>query len=227
MSLQDPVFVSFENIPRYGIPRRKQQLTPVLLPGESREQRILVGYSPWGSKELDTTESLSMMAGSYGSSIFNFLRILYTVSVAVAAPVYILTNSAQGLLSHIHSNTYLLPFYISHCGFDCINLPILNYMWKHVPYVKTVLNSNVLFFNFWSFYFTLLFSSFKQTLFCRAVLGLQHHWVEGIEISQRCLTLLPHTCVIPTINIPPQKAHLLQLLILYRYTLLPKVLHLL
>ena len=132
-----------------------------------------------------------------------------------------------GLLSHIHSNTYLLPFYIRHCGFDCINLPILNYMWKHVPYVKMVLNSNVLFFNFWWFYFTLLFSSFKQILFCRAVLGLQHHWVEGIEISQRCLTLLPHTCVIPTINIPPQKAHLLQLLILYRYTLLPQVLHLL
>ena len=28
----------------------------VLLPGESHGQRILVGYSPWGHKELDTTE---------------------------------------------------------------------------------------------------------------------------------------------------------------------------
>ena len=27
-----------------------------LLPGESNGQRNLVGYSPWGSKELDTTE---------------------------------------------------------------------------------------------------------------------------------------------------------------------------
>jgi len=31
--------------------------TPVFLPGESHEQRSLVGYSPWGHKELDTTEA--------------------------------------------------------------------------------------------------------------------------------------------------------------------------
>ena len=38
--------------------RRKWQPTPVLLPGKSHGQRILVGYSPWGRKELDTTERL-------------------------------------------------------------------------------------------------------------------------------------------------------------------------
>ena len=32
--------------------------TPVLLPGKSRGQRSLVGYGPWGRKELDTTERL-------------------------------------------------------------------------------------------------------------------------------------------------------------------------
>ena len=31
--------------------------TPVFLPGKSNGQRILVGYSPWGHKELDTTEA--------------------------------------------------------------------------------------------------------------------------------------------------------------------------
>ena len=30
--------------------------TPVFLPGESHRQRSLVGYSPWGHKELDMTE---------------------------------------------------------------------------------------------------------------------------------------------------------------------------
>ena len=30
--------------------------TPVFLPGEFHGQRSLVGYSPWGGKELDTTE---------------------------------------------------------------------------------------------------------------------------------------------------------------------------
>ena len=30
--------------------------TPLFLPGESHGQKSLVGYSPWGRKELDTTE---------------------------------------------------------------------------------------------------------------------------------------------------------------------------
>ena len=32
--------------------------TPVFLPGKSHGQKSLVGYSPWGHKELDTTERL-------------------------------------------------------------------------------------------------------------------------------------------------------------------------
>ena len=36
--------------------RRKWQPTPEFLPGESYGQRSLVGYSPWASKESDTTE---------------------------------------------------------------------------------------------------------------------------------------------------------------------------
>ena len=38
--------------------RRKWQPTPVLLPGESHGGRSLVGYSPWGRKESDTTKRL-------------------------------------------------------------------------------------------------------------------------------------------------------------------------
>ena len=36
----------------------KWQSTPILLPGKSHGQRSLVGYSPWGREELDTTEQL-------------------------------------------------------------------------------------------------------------------------------------------------------------------------
>ena len=39
-------------------PRRQQQPTLVLLPGESHGRRSLVGCSPWGREELDTTEQL-------------------------------------------------------------------------------------------------------------------------------------------------------------------------
>jgi len=45
--------------------RRKWQPTPIFLPGESHGQRILVGYSPWSHKELDTTEWLSSISQNY------------------------------------------------------------------------------------------------------------------------------------------------------------------
>ena len=41
--------------------RRKWQPTPVFLPGESHGQRSLAGYSPWGGKESDTTEQLTLL----------------------------------------------------------------------------------------------------------------------------------------------------------------------
>ena len=38
--------------------RRKWQSTSALSPGKSHGRRSLIGYSPWGSKESDTTERL-------------------------------------------------------------------------------------------------------------------------------------------------------------------------
>ena len=37
--------------------RREWQPSPVFLPGEYHGQRSLVGWSPWGHEELDTTEA--------------------------------------------------------------------------------------------------------------------------------------------------------------------------
>ena len=43
------------------IPWRGEWLpTPVFLPGEFHRQRSLAGYSPWGGKESDMTERLSL-----------------------------------------------------------------------------------------------------------------------------------------------------------------------
>ena len=44
--------------------RRIWQPTPVCLPGKSHEPRSLVGYSPWGCKESDTTERLTLGRGN-------------------------------------------------------------------------------------------------------------------------------------------------------------------
>ena len=41
---------------------------PVFLPGESHGRRSLVGYSPWGCKELDMTERLHFHQGSSGGN---------------------------------------------------------------------------------------------------------------------------------------------------------------
>jgi len=40
--------------------RREWHPIPVSLPGESHGQRKPSGYSPWGSKELDMTERLTL-----------------------------------------------------------------------------------------------------------------------------------------------------------------------
>ena len=48
------VFVVVQSCPR----RRQWHPTPVLLPGKSHGWRSLVGCSPWGCEESDTTEQL-------------------------------------------------------------------------------------------------------------------------------------------------------------------------
>ena len=50
---------------------RKWQLTPVFLPGKFHGQRSLEGYSPWGHRESNTTEWLSL--SSFSLFLFNGL----------------------------------------------------------------------------------------------------------------------------------------------------------
>ena len=49
--------------------RRQWHPTPVLLPGKSHGQRSLVGCSPWGRYELDTTKRLHF---HFSLSLFTF-----------------------------------------------------------------------------------------------------------------------------------------------------------
>ena len=58
--------------------RRKWQPTLVLLLGKFNGQRSLVGYSPMGCKELDTTERLHFHfhSGNRGLNISKFKRLL-------------------------------------------------------------------------------------------------------------------------------------------------------
>ena len=56
--------------------RRKWQPTPVFLPGESHGQRSLAGCSPWGLKELDITERLSLTHSFHILGVFSMKLIM-------------------------------------------------------------------------------------------------------------------------------------------------------
>ena len=59
--------------------RRKWQPTPVFLPGKSHGWWNLVGYSPWGHKELDMTERLHFTS-LYGWPSHSCCRAFYPSS---------------------------------------------------------------------------------------------------------------------------------------------------
>ena len=56
---------------------RKWQPTPIFLPGESRGQRSLGGYSPWGRKESDMTERLHSLTCTY---VWTQSQVLYIIN---------------------------------------------------------------------------------------------------------------------------------------------------
>ena len=76
--------------------------TPEPLPGESHGQRSLVGYSPWGRKELDMTEKLHFTSlGLEG-------KLTFSSPMATAE-----FSKFAGILSEILSQQHLLGFEIA------------------------------------------------------------------------------------------------------------------
>ena len=71
---------------------RTRQPTPVFLPGKSHGWRSLAGYSPWGRKELDTTERLH----------FHFFHFSYCIICLFSINLSYLENSAHSLFPDIH-----------------------------------------------------------------------------------------------------------------------------
>ena len=70
--------------------RRKWQPTPVSLPGQSHGQRNLVRCSPWGHKELETTEWLSTLGNLW--TYRTWQRSLYAVQAEIMQPAETLQN---------------------------------------------------------------------------------------------------------------------------------------
>ena len=89
--------------------RRKWQPTPVFLPGESHGRRSLVGCSPQGYKELETTERLHFLSFTVMMLYFRSPELSHLTMECV----YSLINSAPSLL-----NT---PVPGNHCSTLCFS----------------------------------------------------------------------------------------------------------
>ena len=73
----------------------------IFLPGKSYGQRNLVGYSPWGPKESDTTDSLSTHAGN-GQPHFleKRLNLINPDSIQILKELYLEKNREVCLKAH-------------------------------------------------------------------------------------------------------------------------------
>ena len=80
--------------------RRKWHPAPVFLPGKAHEQRSLLGYSPWSSKESDTTEHdepsghLALQRKYFGTVIVVWLWLYRSQT----SGLYIVIRDEQALL---------------------------------------------------------------------------------------------------------------------------------
>ena len=92
----------------------KWQPTPVFLPGKPYGQRGLVGYSPWGHKESDTTEWLSTPWGQNLYHIFccwnhiKYTFLFFSNSTALLAQ-WMIKNNFQVEKCHFQAMIYVQP----------------------------------------------------------------------------------------------------------------------
>ena len=97
------VFWIFEDFPR------KWQSTPVLLPGKSHGQRSLIGYSPWGHKESDTTERLHLFLFTYYKTCpFQSLILFFLLKKCITSVRNSLQPPSLCLLLSIYSYMFIL-----------------------------------------------------------------------------------------------------------------------
>ena len=84
----------WEDVWRIREDLRKWQPTPVLLPGKSHGWRSLVGYSPWGRKESDTTEWLP-----FSFSLLHCKENIWDESWSIGKIIQKVTNKKKNVIS--------------------------------------------------------------------------------------------------------------------------------
>ena len=132
--------------------RREWQPTPVLLPGKSHGQRRLVGDSPRGHKEPDTTEPLTLRLSFFhcvlsgvlwwkdNGSEFPWVPCFFQVPQALRCCVFTLTILREcGLFRSIEKS---VPSFC-HCWVPC-SLDVCRSSWLIVLFKDSALPNNLL-----------------------------------------------------------------------------------
>ena len=131
--------------------RNKWQSTPVFLPGKSHGQKRLVGYCPWGLKELDRTEWLNNnndknSVSSWITFHFSPLVLFLCVSVRLTlmdcstpgfSALHCLLELAQ---THVHwvSNAFKTSHPLSHTSLPALNLSQHQGLFQRVSFLYQV-----------------------------------------------------------------------------------------
>ena len=95
--------------------RRKWQTTPLFSPGKSHGWRNLTGHSPWGRKELDTTEQLhftSLHFWIFGGTLENLWGNFMFMHAETIIQRYILFITFTFLIcfiNHLDQRTLKIP----------------------------------------------------------------------------------------------------------------------
>ena len=160
--------------------KRTCQPTPVFLPGKSHGQRSLVGYSPRGYKELDTTKhALSWAFGSV--QLLNHVRLFATLWIAAHQASLSIINSRSSLrLTSIKS---MMPS--SHL----ILCPLL-LLPPDPPSIRAFSNESTLHMRwpkYWSFSFSIIPSKEIPGL-----ISFRMDWLDLLALQGTLKSLLQH-----------------------------------
>ena len=121
--------------------RRKWQPTPVLLPGKSCGWRSLVGYSPWGHKELDTTEWPHYSTVSISSSAKKKKMTRYKAEHLRGGK-----KGTQGKQYHVHDlSPQCFDFFslYTHLPDHDLSSPIILLYWQYQEWCLQVRSLNI------------------------------------------------------------------------------------
>ena len=154
---------------------RERRLTPVFLPGKSQGQRSLVGYSPWGHKELDMT---SVQFSSI-ESLCDPVSLCCTLGAAHQAPLSI--TSSQSLLKLTSIESVMPSSHLILCRPLLLLPPI-------PPSIRVFSNESVLHImwpKYWSF-------SISPSNEYSGLTSLRMDWLDLLAVQGTLKSLLQH-----------------------------------